>query len=300
MNLHQLRVFCNVAELNSFSAAAEKLHMTQPAVTLQIKNLEAYYQLRFFERVGKKVLLTEDGKVLNNIAIRILDLDRHAEEVIADLKGLTKGTLRISASYSIADYYLPAALNEFHKKYPKIFVHVSTGNTSQVIEETLLHKNDLAFVAAHPRCDKIVEREFVRDVFVAIIPNEHRLAARESITLNDLNGEPLLLREAGSSERKLIDQAFSNQGITPFVIMESASTAAIVKMVTAGAGIGILDQHVVQREIAANALQARAFIGDEMAHQFYLINHKDKHFSRALRAFVEVATDLAKRPDKIR
>ena len=288
MNMHQLRVFCEVAETGSFSAASEKLHLTQPAVTLQVKNLEEYYQLKFFERTGKKVLLTEEGKVLFDIAGRILDLDRQAEEVIADLKGLSRGSVRIGTSFSFADDYLPSLLEAFHKKYPKIFIQVSTGNTSQVIDDTLLHKNDIAFVAYRPANSRLVVREFVSDVLVAIVPNQHKLRERESITLNELNGERLILREPGSSYRGMVDEAFRKKRISPLIVMESASTSAIKKMVESGAGIGILSEHAVQREVERGAFKAKPFTEVEMSETFYLIYHKDKYFSRALRAFIDL------------
>ena len=296
VNLHQLRVFCEVAETGSFSAASEKLHMTQPAVTLQIKNLEEYHNIKFFERTGKKALLTAEGKVLLDIATQVLDLARRADEVIADLKGLGRGTVRIAASYSFADYYLPALLRAFHRKYPKVFIQVTTGNSSQIIEDTLLHKNDVAFVADHPHNNKLMVQEVVSDVLVAIIPNKHKLATRESVTLNELNGEPLILRESGSSERKLVDDAFERRRITPLVIMDSASTVAIQTMVKSGAGIGILDEHVVKREVEANAFKAKPFTEVEMAHHFYFIHHRDRYFSRALQAFVDMALEKAQSP----
>jgi DNA-binding transcriptional LysR family regulator len=293
MNMHQLRVFLEVAETGSFSAASEKLYLTQPAVTLQIKNLEEYYQMKFFERIGKKILLTEEGKVLLDIAKQILDLNRQAEEMLADLKGLSKGTVRVATAHSFADYYLPAVLKNFHKKHPKIFIQISTGNTEQIIEDTLAYKNDIAFVARNPESDKLIAREVVSDVLVAIIPTKHKLAVRESVTLNELNGEPLIVREQGSSERRLVDQAFRFRRIQPLIIMESASTAAIQKMVRTGAGIGILGEHLVRREVEADAFKAIRFTEVEMAHKFYLVYHKEKYFSRALKAFLEVAMDLS-------
>ncbi len=289
MNLHQLRVFCAVAESQSFSAASEKLHLTQPAITLQIKNLEEYYQLRFFERAGKKVFLSAEGKVLFEIANQMLDLDRYAEQVVADLKGLSRGNVRIGTSFSFADDHLPALLKAFHEKYPKIFLQVSTGNTSQIIEDTLLHKNDVAFVAYHPRNSKLVVREFVSDILVAVIPNQHKLAERESITLNELNREPLILREPGSSYRGMVDEVFRKKGISPLVVMESASTGAIRGMVASGAAIAILSEHAVKRDVEAGAFKAKRFTEVEMTETFYLIYHKDKFTSRALKAFVHMA-----------
>jgi DNA-binding transcriptional LysR family regulator len=296
VNLHQLKVFCLVAAEGSFSAAADKLFMTQPAVTLQIKNLEDYYQVKFFERTGKKVLLTEEGKVLLGIAGQMLDLNRKAEEVVADMKGFSRGSVHIAASLSFIDYYLPPLLNAFHEKYPNIFFEISEGNTSQLIENTLLHKNDLAFVASRPVNQRLIVRQFVRDTLVAIIPLKHKLAARESVTLNELNREPLILREPGSSIRELVDEAFHKRGMKPFLVMQSASTTAIKKMVESGAGIGILSEQLVSTEVAAGAFRAVRFTEVEMMVPFYLIYHKDKYFSRTLKAFVDMAFDFADKP----
>jgi DNA-binding transcriptional LysR family regulator len=296
LNLHQLRVFCEVAEAKSFTGAANKLHMTQPAITSQIRNLEDYYELKFFERSGKEVFLTEEGRVLFEIANRILDLSRQAEEVICDLKKLSCGTLQIGTSFSFADYYLPALLKAFHKKYPNIFIKISAGNSSQIIEDTLLHKNDIAFVAYHPGNNKLLVREFMSDTLVAIVPNQHKLAGRESVTLNELNGEPLILREPGSSKRKMVDDAFREKRISPLIVMESASTKAIKKMVESGAGIAILSGQEVKKDVEDNAFKALPFTEVEIAHRFYLVIHKDKYFSRALKAFVDMAMDLAHKP----
>jgi DNA-binding transcriptional LysR family regulator len=296
MNLHQLRVFYEVAEARSFSTAAERLHLTQPAVTLQIKNLENYYELKFLERIGKKVMLTEEGRTLFDFAGRILTLSRQAEEAIRDLRGLSRGTLRIATSFSFADYYLPTLLKAFRKKYPKISIQVSTGNTSQIVEDTLLHKNDIAFVASAPGNGEIVAREFLSDILVAIIPNRHKLAERESVTLNELNGEPLILRERGSSNRRMVDETFKKRRISPFIIMESASTSAIKEMVKSGAGIGILSRQVVKKEVGANAFKALPFTEVEMAHSFYLIHHKEKYFSRVLKAFIDMAMEVSQKP----
>jgi DNA-binding transcriptional LysR family regulator len=295
MNLHQLRIFCEVAEASSFSAAAEKLHLTQPAVTLQIRNVEDYFELKFLERIGKKVLLTEEGRVLLGFARKILDLSRQTEEALDDLKTLSRGTLRIATSFSFADYYLPTLLKNFHEKYPKISIKVSAGNTSQIIEDTLHFKNDVAFVAYHPGNNKLFVREFVRDILLAIVPNQHKLAGRESITLNELNGEPLILREPGSSKRRMVDETFREKGISPSIMMESASTSAIKKMVEMGAGIAILSSQVVREDTQANAFKAIPFTEVEMAHKFYLIYHKEKYLSRALKIFMDISLDWAQK-----
>lgn len=296
MNIHQLRVFYEVAKAGSFSAAAEKLHLTQPAVTWQIKGLEDSYDLKIFDRTGKKVLLTEEGKILFDYADRILNLNRQAEEALIDLKGLSRGTLRIDSVFTFGDYYLFSMLRDFHKKYPKITLQINTGNTRQIIENTLLHKNDIAFVAQDPGYDKLEAQEFTSDLLVGIVHPTHRFARRKSISLKELNGQPLILREQGSFPRRILDEILKKRGISPRIIMESASTMAIKKMVESGNGMAILSQQVVKKELLAKSLIELPLSDAEITYRFYLIYHKDKYFSRALKAFMDVAAEFSQRP----
>lgn len=293
MNFHQLRVFYEVAKEKSFSAAAEKLYLTQPAVTWQIKNLEEYYDLRFLERAGKKISLTEEGKILFDFADQILHLSRQAEEALADLKGLSRGALRIDSVFTFGDYYLPVILDAFHKKYPQINIQVLTGNSGQIIENTLLHKNDMAFVAQDPENEKLVARKFISDILVAVVSPRHRLARRKSVTLKDLEGQALILRESGSSPRRIVDEILKQRGISSQIIMETASTSAIKRIVEGGIGMAILSRQAVKKEVLAKTLKELPIVDAEIAYRFYLIHHKDKYFSRALKAFMDMSLELS-------
>lgn len=295
MNLHQLRVFYEVAKAKSFSAAAEKLYLTQPAVTWQVKNLEESFDLKFLDRIGKKNLLTEEGKVLFDFADRILNLTRQAEEALADLKGLSRGNLRIASTFTFGDFYLPALLEVFHKKYPKIVVQVSTGNSSQTIENTLLHKTDLAIAAYDPKNEKLKVWEMTTDLLVGVVSPSHPFARRKSIALKELNGQPLILREEGSSPRRIIDEILAEKRISPVIIMESASTSAIKKMVESGVGMAILSQQVVKEELKGKSLKQLSFNDARIAYRFYLVYHKDKYLSRAVKAFIDVAMGFSQK-----
>ena len=296
MNLHQLKVFYEVAKAKSFSAAAKTLYLTQPAVSWQVKSLEESFDMKFLDRIGKKILLTEEGKVLFDFADRILNLTRQAEEALTDLKGLSRGTLKIASTYTFGDFYLPALLQAFHGKYPKIAVLVSTGNSSQTIENTLLHKSDLAIAASDPKNEKLEVREMTTDLLVGVVSPSHPFARRKSISLKELNGQPLILREKGSSPRRIIDEILGQKGISPEIIMESASTSAIKKMVEGGIGMAILSQQVVKKELQAQSLKKLPFSDAEIVYRFYLIYHKDKYLSRALKAFINAAIEFSQRP----
>jgi DNA-binding transcriptional LysR family regulator len=293
MNFHQLRVFLEVAKEKNFSAAAARLCVTQPAVTWQVKNLEEHYGLRFFERTRKKITLTAEGKILFDFADRILNLSRQAEEALTDLKGLSRGALRIDSVPTFGDYSLPALLDLFHKRYPGIAIEIHTGNSRQVIENTLLHKNDIAFVARDPENEKLVARELLSDLLVGIVSPRHPFGRRKSIFLKELNGQPLILREQGSSSRASVDEILKRKGVSPVIIMESASTSLIKKMVEGDTAMAILSQQVVKKEVLAKSLRVLPISDVEIARRFYIIYHKDKYFSRVLKAFMDVALEMA-------
>jgi DNA-binding transcriptional LysR family regulator len=293
MNFHQLNVFYEVAKARSFTAAAEKLYLTQPAVTLQIQNMEEYYKIKLFEHAGKQIFLTHAGEVLFEYAGKIFNLARMAEDAIGDFRRLGRGTLKIDSVFTFADYFLPFLLEVFYKKYPGITTHIQTGNTSQIIENTLLHRNDIAFVAYRPETDKLVAKEFVSDRLVGVVSPRHRFAQKESIALEELNGEPLILREEGSSPRKIVDEVLKTKGVSPQIVMESGSTSAIKKAVEAGMGMAILSHQAVKREIQDSIFKELYFSDAEITYQFFLIHHRDKYLSTLLKAFLGVATESA-------
>jgi DNA-binding transcriptional LysR family regulator len=289
MNLHRLQVFYEVASHRSFSAAAAKLNLTQPAATWQIKRLEETYGVRLLDRAGKRVSLTEEGRVLLDFVGRILRLARETEEALADLRGLPMGTLRIDATYIVGDYYLPGLLEALHRRHPDLAFHVAIGNSSQVIENTLAQKNDVGICAHDPAHPKLEARRILTDHLVAVVGPTHPFARRRAIALRELEGQPLLLREQGSSPRRTIDEILKKNGITPTVVMESASTPIIKRFAANGVGVAILSQQVVARELKEGVLRLVAFRDAEVAYHFYLIRHRDRWASRSVKAFAEMA-----------
>jgi DNA-binding transcriptional LysR family regulator len=292
MNLHQLHVFYEVAAARSFTAAAAALHLTQPAATWQVRRLEETYGLKLLDRVGKRISLTEEGKVLFDFAGRMLRLAQETEEALADLRGLPLGTLRIDATYIFGDYYLPALLEALHHRHPGISFQIGIGNSSQVIENTLTQKNDIGICAQDPAHPKLEAREVLTDLLVGVVGPTHLFARRRAIALRELRGQPLILREKGSSPRRIIDEILDQHGVAPNVIMESASTSTIKHFVARGVGMAILSQQVVKKELQDGSLRRVLFTDAEIAYHFYLIRHKDRWVSRALNAFVELAREF--------
>ena len=289
MNLHQLHVFYEVASARSFTAAATKLHLTQPAATWQVKRLEEAYGVRLLDRAGKRVSLTEEGKVLFDFAGRILRLSRETDEALGDLRGLPMGTLRIDATYIVGDYYLPGLLEALHRRHPDLAYQIGIGNSSQVIENTLAQRNDIGICAHDPVHPKLEARRILTDVLVAVVGPTHPFARRRTIALRELAGQPLILREQGSSPRRTIDEILKRHGIDPRVVMESASTPIIKRFAANGVGVAILSQQVVAKELQEGLLRLVPFRDAEVAYHFYLIRHRDRWASRSVKAFIEMA-----------
>lgn len=295
MNVHQLQVFYEVASARSFTAAAARLRLTQPAATWQVKRLEEVYGLKFLDRAGRRVALTEEGKVLFDFAGRILRLARETDEALADLRGLPLGTLRIDATYIVGDYFLPALLEALHGRHPSIVFQVGIGNSSQVIENTLAQRNDIGICAHDPAHPKLEARRILTDRLVAVVGRNHAFARRRTIALQELEGQPLILREQGSSPRRTIDEILTRRGIAPTVVLESASTALIKRFAANGTGVAILSQRVVAQELEDGSLRIVPFKDAEIAYHFYLLRHRDRWASRSLKAFVEMAESFSGR-----
>ncbi len=160
---------------------------------------------------------------------------------------------------------------------------------SQIVENTRLQKNDIAFVASDPGDDRLVAREFISDILVAVVPPGHSPARKKFIQLKDLVGQPLILREQGSSPRRIPDEIFKKNNIVPFVRMESASTILIKRMIENGMGVGILSRQVVKQEVLEKSLRELPFSDVQIGYRFFIIYHKDKYFSQALKAFLDEA-----------
>ncbi len=295
MNIHQLQVFYEVASARSFTAAAARLRLTQPAATWQVKRLEETYGLKFLDRAGKRVTLTEEGKVLFDFAARILRLTRETDEALADLRGLPLGTLRIDATYIVGDYYLPGLLETLHEQHPGLTFQVGIGNSSQVIENTLAQRNDIGICAHDPAHPKLEVRRILTDRLVAVVGRTHGFARRRTIALKELQGQPLILREEGSSPRRTIDEILKRRGIAPTVVLESASTSIIKRFAANGTGVAILSQQVVAKELQDGSLRLVPFNDAEIAYHFYLIRHRDRWASRSVKAFVEMAQSFQQR-----
>ena len=246
----RLRVFRTVAEQLSFRKAGEKLYLTQPAVTLQIKTLEAEVAAKLFDRNASGISLTAAGRTLLDHALKLAALAEEAENQLAQLKGDAGGDLVLGASTTIAQYVLPAPLAAFAARYPAIHLQVASENTERIAEGVAAGRFALGLIEGPPlRRDLRIEPWF-DDEMVVVVPRSHEWAAQSSIAVQDLLGEPLVMRERGSGSRHVVEQALHKAGIrlgNLKIVMELDSTEAILSCIESGLGVGFVSVWALRR-----------------------------------------------------
>lgn len=289
MNFHQLHIFYTVAEKGSFSAAAQALHMTQPAVTMQIQSLEDYFGTKLLHRSTKKIELSEAGRTLLPHAKRSVELVRQTDEAMSAFTQKLQGRLQLGASLTIGEYVLPRMLGPFARQYPDISIVMKVMNTSQIMDEILKHQLNFGLIEApvnHP--DMIVE-PVMQDELKLIVPAGHDLAGRGKVNLEEVMNYPFVLREEGSGTRQVMEGQLQKKKIHPSdmnVVMELGSTGAVKSAVEAGVGITMLSPSSVQHELALGLVHTVDIRGLEFKRQFYAIHLKSSLLPLSAVAFL--------------
>ncbi len=289
MEDHKLKVFCTVAETKSFSKTSEIIHLTQPAVSLQIQALEEMYETKLFDRSSSKVTLTPAGEVLYKYAKDILALYVSAEKVIGEMTGLVKGSITIGAGSTIGNYLLPSVISDFRKAHPKIKVHLFVENMQRVIELLNAGNINLGLVEGDVKRQKMVVEKLISDELLVIVPTHHPWSKRKDVSVAELIDEPFILREAGSGTRQTIEKFFARHGITPQnmkVSMVLGSTQAIKEAVENGLGVSIISRWSARKELRFGTLHTLNFKEEKMVRNFSLLTHRNSVSSHATEEFL--------------
>jgi len=288
VNLTQLRVFEAVARTGSFSRAAEGLSVTQPAVTLQIRQLERDCGVQLFERIRRRPRLTEPGRVLQDYARRIFALIDEAGRHLEGARGLTTGTLRIVTGPTGATY-ATTLITAFHRRYPGIHVALSVDVSERITQRVVTLVDDIGLVGAEEQHPALARAPFCGDPLVVIVPPGHAWARRRTVSVRELADVPLITREAVSTTRRFIEARLGAATRRLRVRMELGSNEAIKRAVELGAGIGIVSREVVRTELAAGTLHALTIRERGFVHPIDLIHHKDRAGSPLIAAVLAVA-----------
>lgn len=292
MNLKQLEAFYLVIKRGSFTKAAEELNVTQPAITIQVKALEKSLNLKLFQQVGKRIQLNEAGELLYQYAEKIFDLVSEAEEKMRDFKKLIRGTLRIGTTKNYARYIMPSILSEFQKRFPRIKVILEEGNSESMAKSVAEMKNELAIIAQLNLDRKIRSRFFSTVEFVLVASPEHRFSKKEIVSLRELNGEPVILREKGSGSREAILRKFQEYGIWPSVIIEASSLDFIVKYVKQNKAVSFMFQPDIQEELEMGTLRVIPLEEGNIIFFTDIIYHSERPLSPPGQAFLNMIEEL--------
>ncbi|MEN5300770.1 LysR family transcriptional regulator [Pseudomonas sp. TWI628] len=252
MTPEQLITFATVAEHGNISHAAQALHLSQPAVSGQLKLLQEDFGEPLYQRAGRGVRLTAAGEQLLAHAQRLRDTFRQAQALCEAMRGLERGTLRIGASTTPASYLLPYLIADFHKRYPEVLVTTSHGNTAEIV--AALDSVDIAMIEGPPGQELPLGTQVTawrEDEIVAIVPSDHPLAEAQGQTLASLGAYPLVLRESGSGVRQIVERAFARYGVAMRVALEIAGVEGVKEAVRAGMGVGFVSAMSIRHEDGA-------------------------------------------------
>lgn len=289
MEDHKLKVFCTVAETKSFSKASEIIHLTQPAVSLQIQALEELYETKLFDRSSSTVSLTRAGGILYRYAKEILSLYAATEKNIGELTGLVKGSISVGASTTIGNHVLPSVLADFRRTHPKIKFHLFVGNTKRIVELLNSGNIDFGIVEGDVARQKLTVEKLLSDELVVIIPALHPWAKKKEISIYDVVKEPFILREEGSGTRQIIEKYFDKHGISIHDMKTSlmlGSTVAIKEAVESGIGISIVSRWAARKESKYGSLKLLSIKEEKLLRDFSLVSQKSAIGSHAVEEFL--------------
>jgi DNA-binding transcriptional LysR family regulator len=290
VEIRQLRAFVAIAETGTFTAGALRVHVTQAAISMQIRQLESEIGARVFVRAPRHVILTEAGEQLLRRARHILREHDAAVDEIAELAGAERGRLRIgSASAMVLTEQLPSILKELRKQHPAAEIAVTSGTSEVLVDQILAGEVDIAFVSLPVDVRGIKTERLSDDQLVAIASPRHRLAKQRTISAYTLAGERLILGERGGNTRRLIDQFFAQAGVTIHVAMELSRQQAIRRMVEEDMGVGIVPLQSVKEEVEKGKLIRWWIEGAQINWELGIAQLSNGYDSPIMQKFVSLA-----------
>jgi DNA-binding transcriptional LysR family regulator len=290
MDLRRLEIFAKVAELGSFSRAAEALFLTQPTISEHVRSLEDELGVQLLDRLGRGATPTRAGQLLLGYARRMLTLSREAHQALERFQGRMSGELVVGGSTIPGEYVLPALIGQFKSKYPDISISLHIGSSRQVSDWVEEGRVEVGVVGARPAARTLEAKELMPDELVVVVAATHPWATRRVTTLADLQKEPMVVRERGSGSRDAVEHALQEAGISPAslrLVGEMGSTQAVKQAVRAGVGIALISKRAVEDECRAGLLACVKVKDLRIARAFPLVTHRDRTRSPLAEAFVE-------------
>jgi DNA-binding transcriptional LysR family regulator len=290
ITIQQLEILIALVETGSFTRAAGKLFLSQPSLTKQIQNLETASGTRLVNRGSTGISLTPEGQILYDYAKRMLRLRDDAKERIGRIKEQESGHIYISASTIPATYILPRVLSRLTQTDPAIQVHMQMHDSEETLQIVLADQAEMGFVGKEPMHKKLIKERLWKDHLALVVPINHPLAGRGSVSVEELTGIPFVARERGSATRDIVEQClqkYSNISLSHFnVICEMGSSEAVKESILAGLGVSILSLFAVNRELSQGLLKAVNVKGCNIERYFYLIFKKQFPFMKYHKKFL--------------
>lgn len=280
----QMQIFESVARLLSFSRAAEELHLTQPAVSMQIRQLEETVGLALLEQVGKKIHLTEAGEEFHHQCRIVARQLRETKEAMESLRQGVRGRLDI-AIISTAKYFMPMLLARFCKVHPDVQLRLTVGNRERILEQLADNDVDLAIMGRPPSEVSVTSEPFAKNPHVVIAPPHHRFQNAKRLSVQRIAEEPLIVREKGSGTRHLLERLFAEHALKLQTRMEMSSNETIKQAVAAGMGISLLSLHTLKLELQTGALVVLPVQGLPVVRDWHLVHLREKRLPPVARAF---------------
>lgn len=297
----RLQVFATVARLLSFTKAAETLHMTQPAVTFQIRQLEEYFNTRLFDRTHNKINLTDAGQVVKQYADKVLMLYQEMDNEVRTITGEIQGPLIVGASTTIGEYFIPGMVGAYQGNFPDVKVRLNVANTNSIIHMVENNQIDIGIVEGPVNNKNLITKVIWDDELVVVCGIDHPLSTIKSVNLDDLTAHPFIGREEGSGTREVVEDNLVDVGLDLNqldIIMEFGSPESIKNAVEAGLGISIISIATMEKELALGTLCAIPF-QKPIRRPFSMVYQKQKFRLRAMDEFLEFATLHCKQREKL-
>jgi DNA-binding transcriptional LysR family regulator len=273
INFNQLRIFYQTAKYQSCTVAAQKLFITQPAVTAQIKAFEDSCNLRLFKKKGRKIYLTDEGKTLFEYAKKVFEYEKEIENAIEDMRELKKGVLRLGTTKTYARAYMPLFISKYRQSYPKIRIYLNEGSSLEMTNSVLDFKNELVIVAKVEENPQIHCVPFCQEEIVVLLPPDHDIAKKKSA-------------------RNRLNETFAQKGLVPNILMETNNTDFIKQLVHRGDGISFLVKAAVSKELENKELVTIPIEDCQIFTAVNIAYLKNQHLSTPAQAFLDILEDL--------
>lgn len=295
MNIHQVKIFYMAAQTLSITNTAKKMHLSQPSVSIQIKDLEESLNVRLFDRINRKITLTDAGKVFYDYSGKLLSLIDEINGVMSEFSAGDAGRLVIGSPNTIGIYVLPQFLGEFKELFPNVEISLTTLNRQEATEQCIAGELDFAFIQEPGKHADLQTEFFMRDELAVVCSPKHEWASRGSVSAEMLRGEDVsfIVREEGSGTRDRIDQAARKLGIEYRYAMELSSPEGIKNAVEANLGVTVMSKTMIQRRLENGTVVALPVEGVNPQRDFYLVHNRKRKFSPLMEKFYEFM--LAKR-----